>query len=229
MDLNDFEPLARHQARHDFDRLLMLSDGVFAIAITLLALELKVPEHWDGTVANLVQQAWRSMFGFFFGFVVVGLFWVSHRRIFGRLVSADGPLTAINLVLLCLVSLAPAVAELVALHGPKRAMQYWFGLFTLIGFSQFLLWGYATYKATLIHPEVGRTDRFHELVKFAAAPLLGTGLVLATASGMYDKLALPIIVLVLVPVTLVRRRFNKRSSPAGAGEGSQALSGSAPG
>ena len=77
LDLDD-EPLARRLARHHYDRLLMLSDGVFAIAITLLALELRPPEHWSGGLWDLLVERWRALFGYVFGFLIVGAFWFSH-------------------------------------------------------------------------------------------------------------------------------------------------------
>ena len=57
------EPLMARIERHDYDRLLMLSDGVFAIAITLLALDLRLPDRWDGSVGELVNATGRPLIG----------------------------------------------------------------------------------------------------------------------------------------------------------------------
>lgn len=209
MDLNDFEPLARHQARHNYDRLLMLSDGVFAIAITLLALELKIPEHWDGSAADLVRQAWRSMFGFLFGFMVVGVFWINHRRMFAKIVRADMPVTIINLMLLCLVALAPAVAELMATHGPRLGNPYYFVLFAAIGTVQLLLWSYAWLFGKLTHPALTRAQAQLEALMLSIPAAVGGILAVATALGVYDLWAGPLIALVMVPATLWRRRLRR--------------------
>ena len=70
--LHIHEPLKARIERHNYDRLLMLSDGVFAIAITLLALELKLPDHWDGSVGALFGATGRPLVGYLFGFGLVG-------------------------------------------------------------------------------------------------------------------------------------------------------------
>ena len=83
--LHSHEPLKARVERLDYDRLLMLSDGVLAIAITLLALELRLPEHWDGSVESLISTTGRPLIGYLFGFGLVGAFWFMHRRLFARL------------------------------------------------------------------------------------------------------------------------------------------------
>jgi biotin transporter BioY len=70
--LHTKEPLKQRTIRHDYDRLLMLSDGVFAIAITLLALDLTLPVHWDGSLEGLASATGRPLIGYLFGFVLVG-------------------------------------------------------------------------------------------------------------------------------------------------------------
>ncbi|NUQ17636.1 MAG: DUF1211 domain-containing protein [Sphingomonas sp.] len=70
--LHIHEPLRARVDRHNYDRLLMLSDGVFAIAI---ALELKLPNHWDGSAGALLGATGRPLVGYLFGFALVGVFW----------------------------------------------------------------------------------------------------------------------------------------------------------
>jgi uncharacterized membrane protein len=82
--LDSDEPLARKIHRHNYDRLLMLSDGVFAIAITLLVLDLRPPQQWSGSLLDLVRNSWRALFGYVFGFAAVAGFWTAHRALFAR-------------------------------------------------------------------------------------------------------------------------------------------------
>ena len=123
--LHIHEPLKARIERHDYDRLLMLSDGVFAIAITLLALELKLPQAWDGSVERLLSATGRPLIGYLFGFGLVGVFWFMHRRIFAQLEQVDRVITILNLLLLGLVGLTPYVARMIAEAGPSRAMPFW--------------------------------------------------------------------------------------------------------
>lgn len=94
-----------HQ-RH-FDRLVMLSDGVFAIAMTLSAVELK-PEQAAGAHGLLAQWA-TPLLVYFLSFFIVGSVWMQHRRILTHLRHVDTPMTLLTLAVLSMVSLMPVV------------------------------------------------------------------------------------------------------------------------
>lgn len=168
------EPLKTRIERHNFDRLLMLSDGVFAIAITLLALDLRLPEHWDGSAGQLLYASGRPLIGYLFGFGLVGAFWFMHRRMFAQLARVDLAITSLNLLLLGLVGLTPFVARMIAEAGPKRAIPFYLtavasvlGTIALIRF-----WGAA--RSRLLHEGVdGKDWAIDGAFLFAAALLLG--------------------------------------------------------
>lgn len=99
---------AHHVHQRHFDRLVMLSDGVFAIAITLSALEVR-PEAQPG---QSLWEAWSKPLGIYFlCFFLIGQQWVLHRRIVAQVRHLDGPATVINLVLLSLIALIPIVVR----------------------------------------------------------------------------------------------------------------------
>ncbi len=99
---------AHHVHQRHFDRLVMLSDGVFAIAITLSALEVR-PESAAG---QSLWEAWARPLGiYFFCFFLIGQQWVLHRRMIAQVRHLDGPATLINLVLLSLIALIPIVVR----------------------------------------------------------------------------------------------------------------------
>lgn len=101
------EPISDHHVgqRH-LDRLVMLSDGVFAIAITLSAIEIK-PEI---KVGQSLWDAWKfPLMVYFMSFLLIGGVWAIHRRIVAHLRDVDGTATALNLLLLSLVALMPVV------------------------------------------------------------------------------------------------------------------------
>src|SRR5512147_317218 len=87
-----------------FERVVFFSDAVFAIAITLLVLEIKVPHLGvEGGSAEVAQAAWAllpKMIGFTFSFLVVGSMWIEHNRVFRYIGDYDGGLLWRNLVLL---------------------------------------------------------------------------------------------------------------------------------
>ena len=171
------DPLRERVARHDYDRLLMLSDGVFAIAITLLALELKLPLHWDGSIEGLISATGRPLIGYLFGFALVGVFWFIHRRLFARLEHVDAGVTLLNLLLLGLVGLTPFVARMIAEAGPNRAMPFYLVALGSVFASVALIRGWVMVRPGLLHPEVDRSAwRTEALVVAAtAAVLVGVG------------------------------------------------------
>jgi uncharacterized membrane protein len=100
--------------RWDTGRLEAFSDGVFAIAITLLVLEIGVPESdfehlWKG-----IADQWPSYLAYATSFLTIGGLWLAHHGIFRRLASADGVVMGLNILLLMLVAFLPFPTKLVA-------------------------------------------------------------------------------------------------------------------
>lgn len=96
-------------------RLEAFSDGVFAIAITLLVLELDVPEASEGLWGQLGSQ-WPSYVGYLVSFAFIGGVWMSHTTLTRFLKAADQVLLGLNLGLLLLVSFLPFTTSLMASH-----------------------------------------------------------------------------------------------------------------
>ena len=100
------------ESRLDFqiDRLSFFSDGVFAIAITLLVIEIKVPVHHEPTnevLLDSLSEMSLKFLGFLISFAIVGHYWSVHHRIFGYLRKYNTSLLWINLAFLCSVVLLP--------------------------------------------------------------------------------------------------------------------------
>lgn len=140
---------------YGLERLIMLSDGVFAIAITLLAIELHLPEHWDRTIVGLVNTMWRELFAYVISFLVIAVYWASHRRTFSRFRRSDGGLTAINFLILGLVTLLPFGSKLIAEGGPTgEPYLIYLALITAIGAANALLWGYAAFVGDILREKL---------------------------------------------------------------------------
>jgi uncharacterized membrane protein len=99
-------------AHRQFERLVFFSDAVFAIAITLLVLDLRIP------AGALDAQAWREIFpkvlGFFISFFVIGIYWMAHHELFGTLEKEDGPLKVANLAFLASIVFLPFPTSVIA-------------------------------------------------------------------------------------------------------------------
>lgn len=203
--LDTDEPLPKRIERHAFDRLIMLSDGVFAIAITLLALEVKPPRVWTGDVADLLAQSWRSLFGFTLGFVIVSFYWIGHRRMFARLRRVDAPATLLTLLWLGLVSLAPAVVELMAMQGPKKSLGIYFMAQGATTFVQALLWGYAAFIGKLVDASITTRERLAPLVAILVLAVLFCVIGALAGSNSSESVMYPVFGVVVA--ALLARRF----------------------
>jgi len=129
-------------------RVEAFSDGVFAIAITLLVLELKVPHQPDGggsgRLAKALLDEWPSYLGFVTSFVTILIMWVSHHRMFSYIRRADPPFLFANGLLLFVVTLVPfptaVLAEYFETPGAATAGAFYAGIFVLGAVAYNVLW-----------------------------------------------------------------------------------------
>ena len=96
-------------------RLEAFSDAVFAIAITLLVLELHVPGEHESLVTGLVHE-WPRYLGYFVSFAFIGGVWIAHSNMTRFIEAADSHLMRLNLLLLLFVSLRPFTTAIAATH-----------------------------------------------------------------------------------------------------------------
>lgn len=149
-------------------RLVLFSDAVFAIAITLLAIEIHPPHHWRD-ISDLFAQMGVKLWAYAISFAVVGIYWISHRRIFQRLRSANGVLDVLNFLVLGLVALLPLGTELLWEQRAGQAFPVYVGLVASIGVAIALLWGYAAFIGDLAH-ETPRSEAIYIMLRVALLP-----------------------------------------------------------
>jgi uncharacterized membrane protein len=139
------------------NRLEAFSDGVFAIAITLLVLELNVPEGehlWEQ-----LKDDWPSFAAFFVSFWVIGIIWVNHHGVLDHLARADRGVLYLNLLLLLTVVFIPFPTALLAEHLKSEETDHIAGLiysgsFLAMGISFGLLWTYITRRREVLGVEL---------------------------------------------------------------------------
>jgi uncharacterized membrane protein len=173
-DLETSGGLQRRLDRHSYDRLLILSDGVFAIAITLAAFEIKVPDTWHD-LGDLWTQLRHPISTYFISFALVASFWTSQRTLFARLVRVDSPIMLLTLLQLIFVALIPVVAQLYYGHEKRTdARSIYAATLAICGYLSAAMWGYAALRQTLMHAQSRAKDCW---LKFSAAlivPLFAT-------------------------------------------------------
>jgi uncharacterized membrane protein len=97
-------------------RLEAFSDGVFAVAITLLALDLVVPGPGHGTLAHLLTEQWPAFAGYVVSFLTIGIIWVNHHTLFKNFSEVDRTLLFVNLLLLFFVVSIPFATSTAAAY-----------------------------------------------------------------------------------------------------------------
>ncbi len=115
--LRPAESATAEQERHSLplDRFTAFSDGVFAIAITLLVLEISVP-HGAVRVLPALREQWTEFLGYYISFAFIGGIWITHAGVTRFLKRGDAAAYALNLLLLLFVGLMPFTTDLMVTH-----------------------------------------------------------------------------------------------------------------
>lgn len=170
----------------DTARLEAFSDGVFAIAITLLVLEIKVPE--AGNLTQGLLHLWPSYLAYAVSFIVIGAIWMNHHAMFEQIVGVDHRLLLLNTSHLLFIAFLPFPTAVLA-HafqigvGESTATAFYGGTLTVIGILVTSMWFYATHHRSLLRrdlsPEAAR--------RIGRMYLIGpTGYALATLTAFLD-------------------------------------------
>ena len=159
-----FAPARGEADRMTTKRLEAFSDGVFAVAITLLVLDLHVPnpEGLHGSLSHALGQEWPSYAAYAVSFLVIGIIWVNHHAVMDLMARANRQLAFLNLIVLMTVVLIPFATALMAkyLRGGNADAHFAAAAYSAVmlamGASFGGLWIYGSHVGKLIVP--GFTD-----------------------------------------------------------------------
>src|SRR2546422_3513938 len=141
--------------RSDTARLEAFSDGVFAIAITLLIIEVHVParEHAE-TLGHELLRIWPSYLGYLTSFLTIGVMWINHHYVFELIDRVDRTMLLLNTLLLMLIAFVPfptaVLAQFVETGGARSAAVLYGATLTLTAIAYFAWWRYASAGRRLI-------------------------------------------------------------------------------
>lgn len=196
-------------------RIEAFSDGVFAIVITLLAFQIKLPAiapaEAGGQLSKILISLWPEFYTYFLSFLMVGIYWIGHHNAYHHIPFSNRVLLWLNLVSLMLVALLPFFTSLMAKHMDQQIAVVLYGVNIIaIGIANFYQWRYAC-SAHLVDSQV--EDWFMAKVNFRLLVAPGIALVSIALSFLNTYLSAFIytamIVFYMFPTAIDRYRKTK--------------------
>jgi TMEM175 potassium channel family protein len=136
-------------------RLEAFSDGVFAIAATLLILELKLSG--SGSLTHQLLDLWPSYGGYVISFATIGIMWINHHAIFGQIERANRTFLVISVLFLMVIAFIPFPTHVLAANltgGDATVAAFFYGLTNVVMAVMFnVLWFYAIRGGRLLAPD----------------------------------------------------------------------------
>jgi uncharacterized membrane protein len=214
MDSTTNERRAHFERAHDPARVLALSDGVFAIVITLLVLEIHVPDLARGQSLSDALRAIRPSFvAFLISFVVTAIAWAGHRDLFTLIRRTDRVLIWLNILYLLPLSILPFGASLISSYDRDAVALGLYGLILLlIALTRLAIWWYATGHPGLLHTAIDAQSRRAGVIVVGVAVIIyATAIAFADPAPRVSLLiyaAAPVLYFIGITIT-------RASAPAG--------------
>ena len=167
----------RIEGSRGFDRILALSDGVFAIAITLLVLNIEVPEIPEGLVAEELPgellDLWPKYLSYVISFLVVLVYWMAHHSIFGFIRDHDRGLIWLNSLFLMCVAFLPFPAALLGEYGEQQLIVVIYaGSLAITRLLLSSVWWYVLGKPWLVNTSLDPSTKRAFSIRAWAIPLV---------------------------------------------------------
>jgi uncharacterized membrane protein len=170
MSQHQNEEITREEIKKEFqlERMILFSDAVFAIVITLMAIEIKIPETepiTDAALPKAMMHLVPTILAYIVSFGFIGTVWYQHLKMFSILKDYDKGLVVRNMLLLFFVGLFPFTATLISRSkGEMLPFFIYLGMIMLCIIAQYLLYSYIVKKPT-IRLNIDLTEHQAELYK----------------------------------------------------------------
>jgi len=137
-------------------RLIAFTDAVMAVAITLLVLDLKLPEGLtDAELPSVLAASSHSVWCYVLSFVVIGLLWMAHHNQFSFIARVDATLLWLNLLFLLTIGLIPFVTSVMSEHGSALPTMLYAGVLMTTCLTLASIWAYARRDPELMGGRAG--------------------------------------------------------------------------
>ena len=151
MGSRELDSRAGEETGWDFSRAVAFTDGVFAIAITLLVLTIEIPA--DGDLGDQLSERSEQFFAYFLSFAVLGRMWLGHHRFYGLVRAVDGEQLGLNIVYLAFVCLLPLTTDVLGNYGTDSVAVAMYAVNMLVISVLYQLQVRHAYSAGLTRPE----------------------------------------------------------------------------
>ncbi|MGH7721522.1 MAG: TMEM175 family protein [Candidatus Dormibacteria bacterium] len=203
------------------ERVETFSDGVFAIAITLLVLTIAQPDHYNALAQQLVDR-WPELAAYIVSFAVIGIMWLNHHSIFTHFGRVDRGFIYLNLVLLMSIVFIPYPTGIFGQalqrgQGAQTAAVLYSVVMTVNAYAWSALWLYASSGRRLLTPGFPEEERHMATVLFTIGGVLYTLTIGIAFISAYACLAAHGLLAVYYALDPLSRRAAR--SNAGAGNG----------
>ena len=169
----DLGPKKREEHEIEFSRIVAFSDGVFSIAITLLVLELKLPEDLaNGEIWSALRDQHEQFLAYAISFAVIARFWIVHHAFFSEVKAFNTRLIGLNMLYLAFIVLIPFSSQVLGEYGGTlpAVVVYSVNLAAVILVGQWMRWDARRADLTTTDAETAREDFYTSI--FIAAVFL---------------------------------------------------------
>ncbi|NMH26781.1 TMEM175 family protein [Flavobacterium silvaticum] len=163
-----------NEIRKEFqlDRIILFTDAVFAIVITLTAIEIRLPEHSDESIQQQLFELLPVIFAYVVSFLFIGQIWYQHLKLFSLIRDFDKGLIVRNLLMLFWLGFLPFSVTLIARKSSFISICIYFSVIFLCRGAQLLLQHYILVKRPNLRHEIGMEDELLRFKKSRLAMLL---------------------------------------------------------
>ena len=197
------------QRRADPDRVKMFTDGVFAIIITILVLEINVPaELPDQSLREAIDETGPELLAWVISFFIVGMYWVWHRDLFNQVRFVNRDVVWLNLLFMMPAALIPFAASVLGeYHDEPIALHLYGAVLIVTSLLRWLLYGYLMRRPSLLwEPPGTKTRRIGGLLAGAPIVVYLIAMLVASAAPLLSLLLyLGVPLLYFLLIALLRR------------------------
>ena len=201
-------------SRFQLERLILFSDAVFAIAITLLIIEIKVPHFEHKSTEHDIREALlhqrAEWIGFFISFWVIGIYWMAHHRMFGFVIRHNDGLMLLNLLFLMTIVVMPFSSALYSNFAYLNTPFIFYCLnVAATGLCLLLLWRYITNPRHEVSEAIPSIVRRHAYARNAVAPavFLLAALVASFVPGQAGGVLSRLMFFLIFPIQIILGRI----------------------